>query len=239
MDIWLARELWHILDNINFYLQQPELLISRKSNATQEEIVQVLEQWKFVCDQTDLLGLRLFWIRDKLGESLLPSGTSPGIIQHYEFFARLLSEQIEHLVSGGEPLTSAYRDTLALSAALGSTYILTHQFPKKVDENSPPGICLALESWGIPCKEIEQQDQIATVERDYLHHLIVQAGFSKYIWGGLRLAVVHLLVPIIGSTWNMSTQVEKASIFKEKNLTGYPTPVKNVWEKVRVFWYQL
>jgi hypothetical protein len=249
MDLWVARELWHILDNIHFYLQQPELLLFRKDTSeraidirhpTKKEIVRALKQWEYVCAETDLLGLRLFWIKDKLGESLLPSGINLDIIWRYEFLARLLNDQIEqHLVDIGETLTSAFRDTLALTAALESTFILTHQLPRDSIENSPPGICVALERWGIACQAIDPLDRIATIERDYLRHVIVQAGLAKHIWAGLRLSVVHLLMPVAGNGWSASTRSQESPLSEIKSFVERPKSEKNLWEEAQGFWYQL
>jgi hypothetical protein len=239
IDVWIAREFWYVLDNIHFYTQHPELLIARKSTEKKEEIIRVLKQWKYVCDHTDLLGVRLFWVKDKLRESLLPNGTNPSIIQQFEFFACLLNEQInQHFTEAGETLRSSFRDTLALSAALGSTFILTHQSPRDAAENSPPAICLALENWGIACKAIERLDEMAVVERNCLRHIIVQAGLSKHIWAGLKLSVVHLLVPLLGDDWSLP-QSQESSIAEMKGIIQSPTSVKNLWKEVQGFWYQL
>ncbi len=249
MDLWVARELWHILDNIHFYLQKPELLIFRKDTfekainiryPSQKEIVRVLEQWEYVFAEKDLAGLQLFWIKDKLGESLLPSGINLDIIWRYEFLARLLNDQIEqHLVDTGEILTAAFRDTLTLTAALESTFILTQQLPGDAVENSPPGICVALEGWGIDCQAIDPLDRIATIERDYLQHMLVQAGLAKHIWAGLRLSVVHLLVPVTGNGWSAPTRSQEAPLSEIKSLVEYPKSEKNLWEEAQGFWYQL
>ena len=249
MDLWVARELWHILDNIHFYLQQPELLLFRKDTSerainiqypSKEEIIRVLKQWEYVCAETDLLRLRLFWVKDKLGESLLPSGINLDIIWRYEFFASLLHDQIEqHVVDAGEILTSAFRDTLALAAALESTFILTHQLPRDAVENSPPGICVALESWGIACRAIDPLDQIATIERDYLRHMIVQTGLAKHIWAGLRLSVVHLLVPVASNGWSAPTQSQEYPLSEIKSFVERSKSKENLWQEAQGFWYQL
>jgi hypothetical protein len=239
MDVWIAREIWYVLDNIHFYTQRPELLLTKKSFEKKEEIIRALKQWKCVFDQTDLLGVRLFWVKDKLRESLLPNGTNLSIIQHFEFFACLLNEQInQHFSEAGETLRSSFRDTLALSAALGSTFILTHQSPRDAAENFPPAICLALENWGISCQAIEQLDEMAVVERDYLRHIIVQAGLSKHIWAGLKLSVVHLLVPLLGDKWSLPP-LQESSITEMKNFIQPSTSVQNLWQEVQGFWYHL
>jgi hypothetical protein len=248
MDLWVARELWHILDNIHFYLQQPELLLSRNDISkrslgirypTQEEIVRVLQKWEYICSETDLLGLRLFWVKDKLGESLLPNGINLDIIWRYEFLARSLNNQIgQRLDDVGETLTYAFRDTLALTAALESTFILTHQLPRDSVENSPPGICVALERWGISCQAVDPLDRIVTIERDYLRHMIVQTGLAKHIWSGLRLSVVHLLVPASnGASVPLGSQ--ESSLSEIKSFIERPKSEKNLWEEAQGFWYQL
>jgi hypothetical protein len=248
IDLWVARELWHILDNIHFYLQQPELLIFRKDTyekardiryPSQQEIIRVLKQWEYARTETDLAGLRLFWVKDKLGESLLPSGINLDIIRHYEFLARSLNSQIEQHLDTGETLTSAFRDTVALTAALGSSFILTHQLPRDTVENSPPGICVALESWGIACQAIDPLDKIATIERDYLRHMIVQAGLSKHIWAGLHPSVVHLWVPASDNFWSASARSQESLFSEVKNFVERPKSDINLWEKAQGFWYQL
>jgi hypothetical protein len=118
-----------------------------------------LREWERLRLETDLGNHHLFWIGDGLGESLLPKETDSSLVSRWEWLARSLDRQIHTDLLG-----YAFRDAIALSAALGSAFILTHRSPEDRARNLPPVICSTLESWGINCQEIDQQDAIATLD---------------------------------------------------------------------------
>ncbi|NEP86155.1 MAG: hypothetical protein F6K18_04605 [Okeania sp. SIO2C2] len=241
LELWIAREFWQILDNINYYKQHPESLQLKTSVPTtnQQELIQTLQNWQSLRIATVPTNLNLFWIGDNKSESFLPSNVDPQLIYHWESLAHSLDNQLEQHSVTQSTITSAFRDTVALAAALKSAFILTYQSPTKQDKNLPPDICSALESWGISCQQIDSNDSIAAIEREKLLHLIIQAGLSKFLWAGLNLVVLHLVVPSpshlpYGASEIQETQSSNMQTYIEE----FPlTP--NFWKKARGFWYRV
>ncbi len=250
VELWVGRELWNILDNTHFYLEQPEsLLIDRFTSISMtaqdrvrlQEIVGALREWERIRMETDLSGLKLFWIGDRLGESLLPPKRIREIVWRYESLAEPLVCSQEGCLPFNEVLWSAFRDVVALAAARGSAFILT-QLPEGATANSSPAICDPLKKWGVPCKAISAQDPWAALERDYLRQLIVQGGLAKLFWAGLQLVVLHLLVPAATTAWSESEMASDALAFTEESLAELAqsqTSAIDLWQGAQAFWYSL
>jgi hypothetical protein len=153
MEVWVVRELWHILDNTHFYQQQPETLLQTKAAQERqragrndpEEITRALREWEQMRVDTDVLRHKFYWIGDGLAESYLPPDRDTDIIWRYESLSASLDRRIDSNVT----LASAFRDAAALSAALDSALILTH-LPDGHGEELLPAICQSLKQWGIP-----------------------------------------------------------------------------------------
>jgi hypothetical protein len=243
LELWVARELWHILDNPDFYGKPSELAISPTEPGQSPELqtvkkMQVLKDWEALRAETLPVDLNLFWIGDRPGESFLPQGTEPQIMARWEGLARSLDQRWPALATSGSMLASAFRDTTALAAVLGSAFILTYQPSEESDQiNGPPEICQVLEQWGIPCRQLDALDPIAVLERASLLQLIIPTGLAKLLWAGLRLIVLHLVVPstlIIGS--NAQPPEMLYSLDEESAPDGSRL---NIWEGTQGFWYRL
>jgi hypothetical protein len=246
IDLWVVRELWHILDNTYFFLQQQESIFVKETAPRQafasqhslsQQALRALKEWEHLRMETDLCSLNLFWIGDGVGESLLPKNVESNFIWRWESLAQNLDRQLNSDRHAAEPLTSAFRDAAALAAALGSAFILTHRSPEEAAQNLPPAICTTVERWGVNCQEIDSGDAIASLEREQLRQLLIHAGVSKLLWTGLRPAVLHLVVPsaLMASpppSWSEEfslTELEDWQEVQEKDL--------NFWEGARGFWY--
>lgn len=252
LELWIARELWHILDNPSFCLAQPELVMPQYElelspelqTVAQQKKTQVLRSWESLRAETLARHLNLFWIGDRPADSFLPHDTDPQLMERWEAVAQSLDERLrEHSPSSpisSSIMESAFRDTAALAAVLGSAFILTHQPSGESDKmNSLPEICQVLEQWGIPCQQIDALDAIAALERENLLHLIVATGCSKFLWAGLHLVVFHLVVPSTFTCYCKAQHPWTAPSFGEENdLTTSPN-VANIWEGAQGFWYQL
>lgn len=246
LELWLARELWHILDNPDFYLQHPEMILpdavlkqsSETQAETQQQVIQLLKNWESIRAETHPAKLNLFWIGDKPGESFFPSGTHPQLIDQWEALANALDQRLSQ--QSGSCLLSAVRDSAALAGALGSAFILTYQPAEShAGPNPPPAICLILEKWGIPCQQIDPLDAIATLERENLLQLIISTGFSKFLWAGLQLVVLHLVVPSAITYYCKAQHLWMTpSLSQERDPAALPC-VPNVWEGAQGFWYRL
>ena len=250
VELWISRELWNILDNTHFYLEQPESLLfdrftsismTAQDRVRVQEIVGALREWERIRMETDLSGLKLFWIGDRLGESLLPPEADSEIVWRYESLAEPLVCSQEDCLPFNEVLWSAFRDVVALTAARGSAFILT-QLPEGATASSSPAICDPLRKWGVPCKVISAQDPWAALERDYLRQLIVQGGLAKLFWAGLQLVVLHLLVPAATTAWSESEMASDTLDFTEGSLAELAQRQKSaidLWQGAQAFWYLL
>lgn len=248
IELWVARELWHMLNNPDSYLQQPELLIprsitsERKTNAQSaalEENLRSLREWKQVRRETDLTRLNLFWLGDSLRESFIPKGKNLDIFWRWESLASSLDERLDQFPSANSVLNLAVRDTVALAASLESAFILTYQNSQDFANNLPPDICKALENWGVSCQILSPQDSIVAIKRHYLHQLLISVGVAKLLWAGLHLAVLHLVVPgtsAMGMSLNASQAMPSSPM--ENSVINLELK-QNLWTGAYGFWYQL
>ena len=68
--------------------------------------------------------------------------------------------------------------------------------------------------------------------------LLVEAGLAGFLWGGLGLAVVHLVVPDrfrLPAGHGFAGGGEELDFLAEAD----PLPVKSAWEDAQAFWYDL
>lgn len=248
IELWVARELWHMLNNPDSYLQQPELLIPRsitserktdEQSVALEENLRSLREWKQVRRETDLTRLNLFWLGDSLRESFIPKGKNLDIFWRWESLASSLDERLDQFPSVNSVLNLAVRDTVALAASLESAFILTYQNSQDFANNLPPDICKALENWGVSCQILSPQDSIVAIKRNYLHQLLISVGVAKLLWAGLHLAVLHLVVPgtsAMGMSLNASQAIPSSPM--ENSVINLELK-QNLWTGAYGFWYQL
>lgn len=247
LELWIARELWHILDNPDFYGKQPKFAMPQteleqsieRQIAAYQNRMQVLKNWETVRAKTPPTHLKLFWMGDRPGESFLPDRTDPQLIEHWEALARSLDERSLQPSLPSNLLTPTFRDTAALAAVLGSAFILTHQPSGDGEQaNKPPEICLTLEQWGIHCQQIDPLDAIAVMERENLLQLIISTGLSKFLWSGLHLVVLHLVVPSTFISYHKNSHPWKIHALSEQRDPASPCST-NAWEGAQGFWYRL
>ena len=245
MELWVVRELWYILDNINLYLQRPELVVpginaSEKTlsekRTSLEETLWSLKEWERVRGKVDLSRLNLFWLGDNLRESLIPKDREPGIFSYWEFLARSLDNQIDPLPTN-DVLTLAFRDAVALLASLGSAFILTYQLPSDYEKNLPPDICKALETWNIPCRYLKEEDPVVILEREYLRELISNTGLAKPFWADIHIVILHLVVPRDLPETELKNDLV-INRFSSQEIQ-YFEPENYLWTNIEAFWYQL
>lgn len=240
MDVWVARELWHILDNTHFYLQQPETLLRTEdgndsmSPERSEAVVNALREWERIRLENDPARQHCYWIGDGPMESFLPDGQEPEIVWRFEAICAALDRRL----ADNSALPSAYRDAASLAVSLPAAFVLTH-LPQKAASGDGPGICLALDEWGIPCRQISADDPWQIKESEILRQILIQAGLGKWIWMGFRPAVLHLTAPA-ASTASAFDSGEAG--FTDGDLAEFETPGKepvDQWRDARGFWYPL
>jgi hypothetical protein len=247
MDIWVGKEFWHVLENTQFYLKHPELLLIDRvmpdrteyiASFAAPEIIQSLQEWEKFRQEIDLDRMKLFWVGDRLNESSLPKGILPNTIRDYEILARSLNDRIPQSPQVSQTLTSLLSDTLALSASLSSSFILTRQYTTTENDLLLPEICLELESFGIACEMVEIEDGMVAIEQDYLRQLFAQVGLSKLFWAGLRLNVLHLLVPSIFQSGSSIESNATSQVITDFKLDNFNKLDANLWARTRCFLYQ-
>jgi hypothetical protein len=248
MELWIARELWHILNNVNFYLQQPGLLnpavlfphqqLDQEYGLLQETLLS-LQQWDALRLATDLSRLHFFWLGDSLKESFIPTSIDTDLLRHWEAIAASLDRHLKQRLVKENILSLALRDTIALTTSLGSAFILTHQSRTNGEDNPGPEICQILEVWGIPCQALPPQNPIVSIERDSLRQMLISTNTAKFLWGGIRLAVLHLLLPTVPGPPAISHRPPSTVLLQAENpIPNWEYP-EQIWAEAKGFWYFL
>jgi hypothetical protein len=122
---------------------------------------------------------------------------------------------------------------------LPSALLLALRQPIKPEKPElPPLLCHHLEAWGLPCRRLNVGDDLVALERGLLLHLLVEAGLAGFLWGGLRLAVVRLVVPgsfLLPAGHSFANAAEDLDFLEAVE----PRPARGAWEDARVYWYDL
>lgn len=250
-ELWVVREFWHMLDNPQFYLQQPERVLGQPapqraiapSQTLSQQVIRNLREWENLRANSDRSTWNIHFLADVIGESFIPPGTDTNLIWRWESLAQGLDGYLDQRLTRSETLTLAFRDLAALAAARPAC-ILTHRSAEACQLNHPPVICDTLKQWGIDCHEVSGRDAIAEAERTYLRSLLVHAGLSKLLWSGLNLVVLHLMVPAaaaISPTPQWDEDLTFAELQAELEDTGGLGTMDtiNLWQGAQGFWYSL
>lgn len=255
VELWVARELWHILDNTHFYMERSEAelhTVTEPDQRLQQPWTPHLDQdaisaWEHIRLKTDLAGLKISWLGDAVGQSYLPAWIKEGmdpedVISHYESLAQFLEPQLSP-TDRRQPFAMACRETVALLATLGTGLILTCE-PKP---DQTPYIVDCLERWQIPCQRRPLSDPIAAIARRYWHHLFVHAGLPQLLWSpNLHLAVLHLHVPTaFHPSFRFNPLTEDAIAAPDDfdvqwGSSSFPSSSEiNPWQSAQGYWYSL
>lgn len=248
MEVWIGRELWHILENSALYIQRPELIAPRglhtastpqQERKVLEETLCALKAWEKFRLETDLVGLNLFWIGDSRRESFLPKDRDLEILDRWEAIASILDAQPNQVNIKDYILPLAFRDAIALAASLEDAFILTCQLPTDTDKNSAPEICSAFETWSISCENLTSQNAIVAMERDAFRQVLIYTNSAKVVWSGVRLAVLHVLMPVALSSQKLSDQTLSTSFLRFRKPLNTPYLHNNLLTEFRGFWYSI
>jgi hypothetical protein len=245
MEMWLVRELWHILDDSQYYLQRPDALWEGEAGAgvmagagkdlRLQQVLRTLRGWEQIRLCTDLSGLKCCWIGDGLAESLIPEDRDAGLCARYEWLSALLDARID----ARGTLANCFRDVAALAAALETALVLTQMI-----DQEPPAIAQALGRWGIPCRQISTEDRLCALESAGLSAVLVQAGAAKLAWAGLRLAVLHVVAPGALAAVPLAPELTVAGEGEDEGFgTRYVGADEEAdadpWLDAQAFWYLL
>jgi hypothetical protein len=233
VEVWIARELWHILDNTHFYLERPEALLATDEQGSQTDsartMVQTLLEWERVRLENDPTRQHCYWIGDSPLESFLPEAIEPDIVWQYEAISAALDKRLPD----NAPLSSACRDTATLAVCLPTAFVLTY-LPSFNSNESSPSICRMLNASGIPCQKVATDDLWQQQESELLRQLLVQTGVSKWVWSGLKLAILQIAAP---AACTVNTQRLDQPINYGLNETTESSI--DYWREARGFWYPL
>lgn len=256
LELWVLRELWGIMDNNRFYLQHPDrLMLPAAGPVNPQDLTQALQDWEDVRLESDLAGLKLYWIGEAVSQSLLPDGVTPDVVESYEALAQTLERQHPSTFDISDPIIAATRDAIAATATLQSAFLLTFVntpiAPPSDNRLLEPAICSVLKAYGMPCQQIDEGDRFAIIAREYFQTLIVQAGLSPLIWSGLNLAVLHLLLPNVNH-FLLQNRKDKNHLLTplssdepwsytgetwQEPLGTTPANAINPWRNAQAFWF--
>lgn len=223
MELWVVRELWHILDDPSLthrqscldtgYDQTHDLFttanvsadgsISGTGRAQSAPVLPLIDQrslqaWSQIRRTTDLGGYQFYWMGDAVSQSHLPDwlkqGKTPDSrLQQYE----LLAQSLE--ASASTETISAYQPIIAAcrdAVALAAALGSSFILAAQPQPDESPYIVQYLEHWGIACQQRPASDAIVEIEKNLVHQLFVRSGLAKLLWSKtLHLAIVHLNVP--------------------------------------------
>ncbi len=245
-DLWLSRELWQILDNTELYKVHPDsvpLALFDEANAkssptrTEHRLREVLAQWELARTETDLAGLKIFWIGDALSESMLPARVDQHLVDRYEALAQALEQRC---VDSDKEGYSDFLDAAALSVALTPyrSFVLTELWSKeKHSKAAEPIFCEFLRKKAIHCYRLGQGPR-TEIEREFIRPMLVRSGVSELMWTGLNLAAVHLLAPR-AAVIPPPNKEESASTEALRPSAGDESARIDWWDGAVGFWYTL
>jgi hypothetical protein len=245
MEVWIGRELWHILENSSLYIQQLELITPKglhpsirlqQERKALEETLWALREWEKFRLGTDLTRLNIFWIGDSRRESFIPKYRSLEILDRWELVASMLDSQSNQINVKDYILPLAFRDAIALATSLEDAFILTRQLSVDLDENSPPEICSAFEAWEIPCQYLTSKDSMVAMESADLRQLLIRTNTSKVLWSGVHLAALHLLIPDALSFQKSSEEPQPTSLPQFQQIDNSEQH-KGLLTRARAFWF--
>jgi hypothetical protein len=250
-NVWLVRELWQILDSPEHFQEHPELLLPLQSKSHVHQfrikirknfIRQTLEQWQLVRMQSDLGRMKVYWLNDAIGDSLLPQDTDPHVIERFEALAMSLenrgASEKRTEIQAYDASSECHLEAAALSAALipYKSFVLTENGGKASE--GEPALCTFLRKRGIGCIHLDSPEATQT-ERNLFYPTMARAGLSELFWAGLNLAAVHLFVPraIVMAIPNSD---DPTQINEDFQLEGRePTDPPDWWGEAKCFWYEL
>jgi hypothetical protein len=248
-DLTVTRTFWQAIDASDYYRRDPlgfwpTALRDRLPDSTADDFNQALTLWEDERTRTDLSRCRLHWVIDNVSESLFPDGTRADLIERYEALHQALTSRCDPNDDATE--SAAFYgtiDSLALAAALGNACVLT--LAPDLPQACLPAVC---EHVGLALEEPpESSQELVALEQRRVRELIVAAGASSLLWGGLRIAVVHpllygdLMLRIDATELDSAERIVLDRVALDRRFDyAEPPPavvVGDPWRAARHFWH--
>jgi hypothetical protein len=191
--VWIAPELCELLRSGHVYRDEAErLLPSGGEPAVETEAVrESLDEWAtfFAGDGPPS---RAYYLGERPREGLLPSDVDASVHERFEGFARSLDSAMsasDYDLPRGALISSCFRDTVALAAALvhTPTFILS---ALEANEDAAPSICRYLEAWKLPVSDVSGR---AGADAAALRDALATASLGPVRWSGVSFAAVHVV----------------------------------------------
>jgi hypothetical protein len=218
-DVWVSRHLWSILDDSGRFAIQAH-------NSLRE----ALQQWDVARAEKDLAGMRLYWIGESLGTSLLPTVADPNLVPRFDTLFAELDASYSDAAGLDARLRDCAKDALGLSVALSPQRAIV--FTAHDGSEAQPQFCHIIhEAWGISSQLI-QEDRLTTHRRliDTLFH---QTGIIDLGWAGLRFAAVHIVAHRAAAIPSFGSVTEDGDFQRlEADLAD-----GGWWKDAQAFWY--
>lgn len=247
LDLWMVRAFWQVLDSSEYYRSHPGALTSEQS---EDCVRRQLQTWERIRARTDLDGLKFCWIGDNQSESRLPEHAEPDLVERYELLCESLSRRPPPKVRLVRTLldeqSAAAIEVAALACALNPAIVLTHY---GASEGNAPRLCRDLARLGLDCHAVtvDADATLAVIEREHLRQVLVQAGATPLVLGGLQLAVIHVLAPDAALARTSYDQIRVDDGVLPDALEAPPVAVAEPdddagidwWSGAQMFWYPL
>lgn len=244
--VWIGAGALNIFDDWMLLEEQPaSLMWTADGIPDAEELRDALRTWRWFRDSHGHFGGRLCWVRDAVRESSLPEDADESLVPRWEAMAEALDQRLSHAEEHRGPMVAATRDAAALATLVPSAVLFglgrrrgDLRGASSDDPRGDPPLCHYLKSWNLPCRRLDVLDDLVVLERNLLLKTLVEAGLSRFLWGGLPLVVVHILAP---GHRRLAVGQDFAGGGDDIDfLEGeQPRPIRGPWEDAHAFWYDL
>jgi hypothetical protein len=232
--VWISAGALNIFDDWMLLEEEPaSLMWTAEGIPDAEELRDALRTWRRFRDSHGHFGGSLCWVRDAVRESSLPEDADELLVPRWEVMAESLDQRLAHAEEHHGPMVAATRDAAALATLVPSAILLGLGC-----RHGDPPLCHYLKSWDLHCRRLDFFDDLVVLERNLLLKTLVEAGLSRFLWGGLRLVVVHILAPgnrRLAVGHDFPGGGDDGDFLESEQ----PRPIRGPWEDAYAFWYDL
>ena len=253
-EVWITRELWHLLDNLDVYRDGADESWNEDApGSTDGPTRRALHTWDRLRRVKDLGGLACHWVADSVAASLLPPGQDVALVARFEALTAALqrrSARARPKTPGRAIGAGGARDVAALAAALGDATVLclrrTPLASAADAQRELPALVRELAHFRLPALNVSDDDPLVQISRAHLVTLLERAGASVALWSGLALQAVRvaaprtegLLAPVRGDGDALAESYDEA-LAGALGATPANLPDPAWWDGARVLWFDV